>query len=269
MSGAETRAELIDPTLKAGNRGVVDASPFPREVIAPGRLQSVGGRSGHIHRRASIGYPMRNVACLIEDVGDHRRRPGCPSKPIAMQLEPPKPISRQLRIGPRMCQPGTRIGRNPHHRRVVCLNQPPGGIWPRGPMRHGLKIASDHAQILLPGGVGDQDRQRRSCSLRARLALGASAGFLKRLEQTPCLALRCTGIANTARREVARAGIQPIGQRSRSLPADLLVHGSRHPCHLVSARYHIQGPVQNNRFTQQSSPRPSSPLHLPSPEIAA
>lgn len=94
------------------------------------------------------------------------------------------------------------------------------------------------------GVVEAQDRQRRSCRRRVRPVLGASASFLKRLKHTPCLALRGTGIANTARREVARACIQLIGQCPGSLPAALLVHAPHHSRHLVSGRYHIQGTVQ-------------------------
>lgn len=45
MNEAETRAELIDPALKAAGWGVVDGSRIRREVIAPGRLQG-GGRRG-------------------------------------------------------------------------------------------------------------------------------------------------------------------------------------------------------------------------------
>ena len=45
MNEAETRAELIDPSLKASGWGVVDASRVRREVIAPGRLQGAGQRS--------------------------------------------------------------------------------------------------------------------------------------------------------------------------------------------------------------------------------
>ena len=35
MNEAETRAELIDPALKAAGWGVVEASRVHREVIAP------------------------------------------------------------------------------------------------------------------------------------------------------------------------------------------------------------------------------------------
>ncbi|MBC8245637.1 MAG: DEAD/DEAH box helicase family protein [Verrucomicrobia bacterium] len=45
MNEAETRAELIDPALKAAGWGVVAESRVRREVIAPGRLQGAGKRA--------------------------------------------------------------------------------------------------------------------------------------------------------------------------------------------------------------------------------
>ncbi len=45
MNEAETRAELIDPALKAAGWGKVEHSRVRREVIAPGRLQGAGQRS--------------------------------------------------------------------------------------------------------------------------------------------------------------------------------------------------------------------------------
>ena len=45
MNEAETRAELIDPALKAAGWGVVEASRVRREVIAPGRLEGAGRRA--------------------------------------------------------------------------------------------------------------------------------------------------------------------------------------------------------------------------------
>ena len=45
MNEAETRAELIDPTLKSAGWGVVPESRVRREVIAPGRLQGAGCRA--------------------------------------------------------------------------------------------------------------------------------------------------------------------------------------------------------------------------------
>lgn len=45
MNEAETRAELIDPALKAAGWGEIDGSRVRREMIAPGRLQGAGRRS--------------------------------------------------------------------------------------------------------------------------------------------------------------------------------------------------------------------------------
>lgn len=45
MNEAETRAELIDPALKAAGWGVVEGSRVRREVITLGRLQSTGQRA--------------------------------------------------------------------------------------------------------------------------------------------------------------------------------------------------------------------------------
>jgi type I restriction enzyme R subunit len=45
MNEAETRAELIDPALKAAGWGVVEASRIRRETIAPGRLEGAGRRA--------------------------------------------------------------------------------------------------------------------------------------------------------------------------------------------------------------------------------
>lgn len=45
MNEAETRAELIDPALKAAGWGVIDGSRVRREVITLGRLQGGGKRS--------------------------------------------------------------------------------------------------------------------------------------------------------------------------------------------------------------------------------
>ena len=45
MNEAETRAEYIDPALKAAGWGVVEGSRVRREVISPGRLQGGGTRS--------------------------------------------------------------------------------------------------------------------------------------------------------------------------------------------------------------------------------
>ena len=45
MNEAETRAELIDPTIKAAGWGVVENSRVRREEITLGRLQGAGRRA--------------------------------------------------------------------------------------------------------------------------------------------------------------------------------------------------------------------------------
>ena len=45
MNEAETRAELIDPAIKAAGGGVVDGSRVRREVITLGRLQGAGTKA--------------------------------------------------------------------------------------------------------------------------------------------------------------------------------------------------------------------------------
>lgn len=45
MNEAETRAELIDPALKAAGWGIIEGSRIRREVIAPGRLVGSGKRA--------------------------------------------------------------------------------------------------------------------------------------------------------------------------------------------------------------------------------
>ena len=59
MNEAETRAELINPALKAAGWGVVEASRVRREVITPVRHQGAGRPSSHIHGPANpaIWYP--------------------------------------------------------------------------------------------------------------------------------------------------------------------------------------------------------------------
>jgi hypothetical protein len=72
---------------------------------------------------------------------------------------------------------------------------------------------------------------------------GAGASLLEGLKHTPSLASRGAGIANAARLKIMHARIQRLGHCPRYLPADLLVHVSRHLRHLVPAGYHVQGLV--------------------------
>jgi len=96
MNEAETRAELIDPALKAAGWGVVEANRVQREVIALGRQLRAGKPpsdcgpnvppSSLIHGQAIIRHPARDVRHLVEYVGDHQWRPGLPREPVAMRL---------------------------------------------------------------------------------------------------------------------------------------------------------------------------------------
>jgi type I restriction enzyme, R subunit len=69
MNEAETRAELIDPALKAAGWGVVEASRVRREVITLGRLQRAGKPSSHIHGPGIVLYPTRNIPCAVPAPG--------------------------------------------------------------------------------------------------------------------------------------------------------------------------------------------------------
>src|ERR1035441_9250281 len=68
MNEAETRAEQIDPALKAAGWGVVEGSKILREYpITPGRIEGHGRRAGGVeevaaapslHRRALMNVPF-------------------------------------------------------------------------------------------------------------------------------------------------------------------------------------------------------------------
>ena len=64
MNEAETRAELIDPALKAAGWGVVDASRVRREVIAPGRLEGAGKAATAGHCRLCADLPQPKLAVI-------------------------------------------------------------------------------------------------------------------------------------------------------------------------------------------------------------
>ena len=56
MNEAETRAEHIDPALKAAGWGVVEGSRILREYpITPGRIEGHGRRSKPLDRRLCAG----------------------------------------------------------------------------------------------------------------------------------------------------------------------------------------------------------------------
>jgi hypothetical protein len=66
MNEAETRAELIDPALRAAGRGVVEGSRMRREHITLGRLQGGGKRA------EPNAWRDRFSAVPFEDVGGTR-----------------------------------------------------------------------------------------------------------------------------------------------------------------------------------------------------
>ena len=64
MNEAETRAELIDPALKAAGWGVVDASRVRREVITLGRLQGAGKRAAQDIADYILTYRNHKLAVI-------------------------------------------------------------------------------------------------------------------------------------------------------------------------------------------------------------
>jgi len=64
MNEAETRAELIDPALKAAGWGVVDGSRVRREVITLGRLQGAGKRSKQDIADYVLSYRGQKLAVI-------------------------------------------------------------------------------------------------------------------------------------------------------------------------------------------------------------
>ena len=64
MNEAETRAELIDPALKAAGWGVVEASRVRREVITLGRLQGAGMRAAQDIADYVLTYRNHKLAVI-------------------------------------------------------------------------------------------------------------------------------------------------------------------------------------------------------------
>ena len=64
MNEAETRAELIDPALKAAGWGVVDASRVRREVITLGRLQGANKRAAQDIADYVLTYRNHKLAVI-------------------------------------------------------------------------------------------------------------------------------------------------------------------------------------------------------------
>ena len=64
MNEAETRAELIDPALKAAGWGVVEASRIRREIIAPGRILGQGRRGEQLKCDYVLTYRNAKLAVV-------------------------------------------------------------------------------------------------------------------------------------------------------------------------------------------------------------
>jgi len=64
VNEAETRAELIDPALKAAGWGVVEASRVRREVITLGRLQGAGVRAAQDIADYVLTYRNHKLAVI-------------------------------------------------------------------------------------------------------------------------------------------------------------------------------------------------------------
>jgi type I restriction enzyme, R subunit len=64
MNEAETRAELIDPALKAAGWGVADGSRVRREMIAPGRIRGAGQRAKPQIADYVLVYRNRKLAVI-------------------------------------------------------------------------------------------------------------------------------------------------------------------------------------------------------------
>ena len=76
MNEAETRAELIDPKLKASGWGVIEDSKILREYhITAGKIQTGGGRSKPLIADYVLIYKGRKLAVIEaksdeEEVGE-------------------------------------------------------------------------------------------------------------------------------------------------------------------------------------------------------
>lgn len=64
MNEAETRAELIDPALKAADWGIVEGSRVRREMIAPGRLLGSGKRAPSEYADYVLEYKSEKLAVI-------------------------------------------------------------------------------------------------------------------------------------------------------------------------------------------------------------